>query len=373
MTASHRTAGILLALGVALSACGTPESGSPSPASTPSTAPTGLASEPALVSPSAVPTPVETPSGAVTTYVVVAGDTLSSIARRFATTVALLQAWNAGRYPTLVSDPGHLQAGWELIVAGEPGVTPLPTPSPTPVPVTGCHAGNRPTSAPAGVYRAIPHAGAEVALTFDMGGRLDPGLDILNFLIANHICATIFPTGAMSATTEGQKILAVIRAHPELFEVGNHTMHHCDLVHGGLGSPTTAPCRTNGRPTADFVRKELTDAAAILAAGTGQQPVPYWRPPYGTYDQALLNVAAGIGYGKTMLWDIDTIDWKPISEGGPTAQQIADKVVAKAVNGSVVLDHLGGYETLAALKLMVPRLRQRGFLLTSISDLLDGR
>ena len=371
MRPTRRTVGILLALGIVLSACGSPDASSSATSATPT--PTASASVSASASASAIPTPIGTPSGAVTTYVVVAGDTLSSIARRFATTVAQLQAWNADRYPTLATEPGHLQAGWELIVAGDPGVTPLPTPSPTPVPVTGCHAGNRPTSAPTGVYRAIPHAGAEVALTFDMGGRLDPGIDILNFLIANHICATIFPTGAMSTTSGGQKILAVIRAHPELFEVGNHTMHHCDLVHGGLGSPTEAPCKTNGRPTADFVRKELTDTAAILAAGTGQQPVPYWRPPYGTYDQALLNVAAGIGYGKTMLWDVDTIDWKPISDGGPTAQQIADKVVAKAVNGSVVLDHLGGYETLAALRLMVPRLRQRGFLLTSISDLLDGR
>ncbi len=120
------------------------------------------------------------------------------------------------------------------------------------------------------------------------------------------------------------------------------------------------------------MREELTDAAAILTAGTGQQPVPYWRPPYGTYDQTLLNVAAGVGYTKTMLWDIDTIDWKPISDGGPTAQQIASKVVTKAVNGSIVLDHLGGYETLKALQIMVPALRQRGFTLTSISDLFDG-
>jgi peptidoglycan/xylan/chitin deacetylase (PgdA/CDA1 family) len=196
---------------------------------------------------------------------------------------------------------------------------------------------------------------------------------ILKLLIANKVCATIFPTGAMAATTAGQEILALIRAHPELFEIGNHTMHHCDLVHGGLGSPTTKPCITNGRPTADFVRRELTDAAAILTAGTGQKPVPYWRPPYGTYDQTLLNIAAGVGYTKTMLWDVDTIDWKPISDGGPTAQQIASKVVTRSVNGSVVLMHLGGYETYDALKLIIPGLRQRGFVLTSISDLLDGR
>jgi len=43
------------------------------------------------------------------------------------------------------------------------------------------------------------------------------------------------------------------------------------------------------------------------------------------------------------------------------------------VNGSNVLFHLGGYETLAALRIMVPALRDRGFSLTALSDLLDGR
>jgi len=36
-----------------------------------------------------------------------------------------------------------------------------------------------------------------------------------------------------------------------------------------------------------------------------------------------------------------------------------------------VLFHLGGYETLDALRLIVPGLRDRGFTLTSLSDLLN--
>jgi peptidoglycan/xylan/chitin deacetylase (PgdA/CDA1 family) len=295
--------------------------------------------------------------------------------------VAQLQAWNAGRYPSLVSDPGSIQAGWQLIVAGEADVTPLPTPTPAPstapssTPPVGatCHAGNRVASSPSVVYQRVPNAGAEVALTFDMGGRLDPAIDILNFLIANKVCATIFPTGAMSASPEGRQVLAVIAAHPDLFEVGNHTQHHCDLVRGGGGSPTAAPCAPPWYPTPDNIRKELTDAAAVIRQYSGQNPVPYWRPPYGSYNSTVLATASSVGYTKTMLWDIDTIDWKPMNQGGPSAQQIAAKVVANAVNGSIVLDHLGGYETLDALHIMVPALRQRGFTLTSISDLFDGR
>jgi peptidoglycan/xylan/chitin deacetylase (PgdA/CDA1 family) len=363
------TAGSLLVLGMLLGACASPASPTndlsqqPAQSGTPATTPSA---PPETTSPPTTPH-----AAAVTMYSVVAGDSLASIARRFGTSVEQLQAWNGSSHPSLLSNPGRLLVGWQLVVADQPGVTPRPIP--TAPAVAACHAGNRAAAAPSAVYRSIPGAGAEVALTFDMGGRLDPALQIMSFLVSNKVCATIFPTGAMSQTAIGQQVLAMIRAHPELFEVGNHTMHHCDLVHGGQGSPTTAPCAISGAPSAAFIRKELTDAAAILKAGTGQDPIPNWRPPYGTYDQAVLSAAASVGYTKTLLWDIDTIDWKPISDGGPTAQQISNKVVSGAANGSVVLLHLGGYGTLDALRTMVPGLRHRGFTLTSISDQLDGR
>ncbi|RPH36145.1 MAG: hypothetical protein EHM90_02670, partial [Chloroflexi bacterium] len=120
------------------------------------------------------------------------------------------------------------------------------------------------------IIAVAPDAGQAMALTFDMGGRLDPALDIMAFLVANEVCATLFPTGAMSETSTGQAVLALVAEHPELFEVGNHTMHHCNLRDGGLGSPTEAPCQTGGPPDQGFVADELTDAATILRAGSGQ-------------------------------------------------------------------------------------------------------
>ena len=236
---------------------------------------------------------------------------------------------------------------------------------------SGCSAGNRVEAGEREIIGQAADAGQAMALTFDMGGRLDPALDIMEFLIANQVCATLFPTGAMSETATGQEVLAVVRAHPELFELGNHTMHHCNLRDGGLGSPTEPPCATGGPPGVSFIADELTDAAAILEAGSSQDPIPYWRPPYGAYNETVLATAADVGYTKTIMWSIDTIDWRPIVEGGPTAEQMASHVVTSANSGSIVLMHLGGYETLAALAIMVPALRERGLLLTSVSDLLD--
>ena len=358
---------------VLLVACGSPQASSDQPTASPPSSTPSASEPPSPTGGSSDATP--SPSAGVTLYTVQRGDTLSSIARDWGATVPQLQAWNGERYPSLATDPDTLQAGWELIVSGDPSATPVPTPVVTPPPATppptgsGCRAGNRVAAGSAQTFYTIPGAGNGVALTFDMGGRLDPGEDILNFLIDRRVCATLFPTGAMAQTPQGQRIMAIVRAHPELFEIGNHTMHHCDLVRGGGGSPTTAPCNV-GTPTASFIRSELTDAAAILKQQTGQDPAPYWRPPYGSLSDSVVQAAASVGYTKTFMWDIDTIDWKPTSQGGPTAEQIATKVITQAEGGSNVLMHLGGYETLDALRIIVPGLRDRGFLLTSLSDLL---
>jgi spore germination protein YaaH len=82
------------------------------------------------------------------TYIVATGDTLSSIARRFETTVDSIAAWNRDTYPSLdpASEgyaPDRIAVGWTLVLI--PGVeldiselpersaTPAPSPSvPTP-------------------------------------------------------------------------------------------------------------------------------------------------------------------------------------------------------------------------------------------------
>jgi peptidoglycan/xylan/chitin deacetylase (PgdA/CDA1 family) len=364
----------LLVLLLAVSACATPAA-TPLPLPsvglpggetfTPRPETTGGASP--SVSPSADPSA----STDGTTYTVQAGDTLSSIGRAYETSAGQLQAWNADRYPSLATNPGIIEPGWILVVSGDTGVTPLPAPTAAPPPPSGsgCTANNRVAAGSPQTFRTIPNAGPGVALTFDMGGRMDPAVDIMNSLVANEVCATIFATGVMSETPQGREVMAIIRDHPGLFEIANHTMYHCDLVRGGGGSPTTAPCA--GTFDANRIRKEMTDADAVLRDGTGQDPQPYWRPPYGSVNQGVLDAVASVGYTKTFLWDIDSVDWKPTSQGGPTAQQIAAKVINGSVNGSNVLFHLGGYETLDALELIVPALRDRGFTLTSLSDLLN--
>jgi peptidoglycan/xylan/chitin deacetylase (PgdA/CDA1 family) len=224
-----------------------------------------------------------------------------------------------------------------------------------------CWSGFKPPAGSSQVYTLLP-ATKQIALTFDMGGRLDPAVQIMQFLVDNQVCATIFPTGASAQSTIGRQVMAVIKAHPELFEVGNHTYLHCNLRDGGgpVGCPATPP-------TADFIRSQLTSAETVVRNLTGEASPPFWRPPYGAYNDFVRSAAASVGYTKTVMWHVDTIDWDP----GTTTDEILSRVLGKATSGSIVLMHLGGYHTLDALPSLVAQLRARGYTLTSISDMLD--
>jgi peptidoglycan/xylan/chitin deacetylase (PgdA/CDA1 family) len=227
-----------------------------------------------------------------------------------------------------------------------------------------CQVGSKPTGTTGRMVRSVPSATGRIALTFDMGGRLTPAVSIMNFLVLERACATIFPTAASAQTTEGLKVMAIIKAHPELFELGNHTVNHCNLRDGGGGSkcPST-------RPTDAFVAKELQDAEAVFKSLTGRSSVPYWRPPYGAVDTKLVNAAAAAGYPYTMMWSIDTIDWRPVADGGPTAWQMTTKVRTNATPGGIVLMHLGGWNTRDALPAMIAYLRADKLQPTTISHL----
>jgi peptidoglycan/xylan/chitin deacetylase (PgdA/CDA1 family) len=200
-----------------------------------------------------------------------------------------------------------------------------------------------------------PRGGNAVALTFDMGGRLDPALDIVDWLIANDVPATVFPTGTTASTTEtGRAVMGRIGAHPELFSIGNHTWDHPDMT----------------KLSAEQMTSELQSTEDAVQALTGRSTRPFYRPPYGSQDLVSRRVAGGLGWSYTVLWDVDTIDWKPTSDGGPTADDIAAKVLSRVRGGSIVLMHLGGYETYAALPRIVAGLHSLGLVPVTLDRLL---
>jgi peptidoglycan/xylan/chitin deacetylase (PgdA/CDA1 family) len=340
-----------------------PESSRPTPSFLPTPSPSPIPSATLAPSPTGEATPTAAPSpttAAFVTYTVRAGDTLGSIAAAHATTWQSLVYWNREAHASLDPenpsyDPNHLAIGWILRLI--PGVVvPYDAPLPAPAPSTG----PAPTPGPSASGTLVTNGrrGTDrVALTFDMGGRVGDALAIMTWLRDHGVKATIFMTGDMaesSATDAGRLVLARVDARPDLFDLGNHSNSHPHMT----------------ALTVEGMKAELTSAEAAIERSAASSPRPFFRPPYGEWNTTLVNAAASVGYPVSVMWDVDTIDWNPISEGGPTAQQMVENVLARTQGGSIVLMHLGGYETLAALPGIVSGLRADGFRLVTLGEML---
>jgi peptidoglycan/xylan/chitin deacetylase (PgdA/CDA1 family) len=252
--------------------------------------------------------------------------------------------------PTPATTPG--------VETPTPGQVPPTAPSPTPPPPAPTQ-GPSPTPAPrpGELIWNGSRTSNMVALTFDMGGRVDPALDIMNWLIQNRVPATIFMTGAMvdnRNTDAGRQVLALVDKHRDLFVLANHSYSHPDFRD----------------ISADEMRSELRRAEESFARITSLSPRPYFRPPYGGQNAAVVSTVAAAGYPRVVMWDIDTIDWRPEAEGGPTAAFMVKKVLDNARGGSIVLMHLGGFNTYEALPAMVAGLKARGLELVTLADML---
>jgi len=60
--------------------------------------------------------------------------------------------------------------------------------------------------------------------------------------------------------------------------------------------------------------------------------VELFRPPYGDYDDLLIETATDMGL-YTIQWDVDSLDWKDLS-----ASDIAMRIVSRTREGSIIFE-----------------------------------
>lgn len=131
--------------------------------------------------------------------------------------------------------------------------------------------------------------GGRIALTFDDGPDPDITPRVLAVLREHEVPAAFFYVGANAADLEVDAIIEEVVADP-LFDIGNHTWDHVDLL---------------GWSAAE-ARQQMEDTNALLAE-YGVEPA-FFRFPYGegTCDQ--VDAARALGMHVTG-WHIDTADW----------------------------------------------------------------
>lgn len=99
--------------------------------------------------------------------------------------------------------------------------------------------------------------GVRVALTLDAcGGRTDTR--ILSALVENRIPATIFVTGIW--LRRNPEALAILKAHPDLFEIENHGAHHVPAIDRPVSVYGIAAAGS-----ADAVLREVAGGAEAMA------------------------------------------------------------------------------------------------------------
>ena len=204
-------------------------------------------------------------------------------------------------------------------------------------------------------FGAMPH---KIALTFDDGPDPTWTPEILDILKARHVPATFFIVGENAQSWPG----LVHRMVDEDQIVGNHTYTHPNL----------------GETPARLVELELNATQRLFEALTGRSMRLFRAPFFGdaeptTADELVpIELAQSMGYLSVGL-HVDPNDWER-----PPAATIVARVLAQVNDpdpdkrGQIVLLHDGGgdrSQTVAALPVLIDRLRAQGYQLVSVAEL----
>jgi peptidoglycan-N-acetylglucosamine deacetylase len=187
----------------------------------------------------------------------------------------------------------------------------------------------------------------DMALTFDDG----PGPDtprILAILRRYRVPATFFVMGRSVSTGGGARTLRELGG--PRYPIGDHTLTHPPL--GSLGEAAQ--------------RNEILGMARLLREH-GKPTPTLFRPPFGSFNATTRRIAHHARM-LMVLWTADTKDYSM-----PGKKKIIYTAVSAAEPGAIVLMHDGPAnrsQTVAALPRIIVRLRQRGYKLVTIPQML---
>ncbi len=227
--------------------------------------------------------------------------------------------------------------------------TAVPTVSPTSRPIYTPVAKKPSPPAEGSAARVLVSGSAAtrcVALTFDMGEKAAGGTPaVLDALKKEGAQATFFLTGQWAEANPELVRRMVAEGH----ELGNHSYDHPDFTTVGEAEMLSQLDRTEA-----IVQK-------ITPAGLR----PYFRPPFGAYNDKVRAAVAKRGY-HILYWTLDSADWRNEMEVG----DVVTRVVGKTNPGDIVVFHGYTEKTAAAMLQVLPQLKAKGYCLRTLSEVL---
>ena len=96
---------------------------------------------------------------------------------------------------------------------------------------------------------------------------------------------------------------------------------------------------------------------------TGKRTKIY-RAPYGEYNDTVIKAATDKGY-YAIQWNLDILDYN-----GLTGDEMWSRIEDKLNSGDIILSHNGTKNTANSLDMLIKNIKQKGFEVVTISDLI---
>lgn len=184
----------------------------------------------------------------------------------------------------------------------------------------------------------------KVAISFDAAWGADHTETLLDILDEYKVKTTFFLVTFWVEKYPEMARKIVARGH----EIGMHSSTHPDFT----------------ALSAEQMRRELTQNHETIRQITGFNS-KLFRPPFGAYDNRVIEVVEDELNFITIQWSVDSLDWKDV-----TADYIAQRVLGQIEPGDIVLFHNNAAATPAALPAILDRLQADDYEIVPVSKLI---
>ena len=192
------------------------------------------------------------------------------------------------------------------------------------------------------LLKKMPKTKKFVALTFDDGPSKLTTPSILNVLKMYQIKATFFMLGQQADKNSNLVEQVIYAGH----EIGNHSYSHPVLT----------------KQSNALVHYELNKTQQILLKFS--ENIHWFRPPYGLSNAKVREYASEMGL-YTVLWSVDSKDWKHSSR-----ENLKARVLKDVKSGSVILFHDTKLLTVKALPDIIETLKLEGYEFVTMTEWL---
>lgn len=191
------------------------------------------------------------------------------------------------------------------------------------------------------IYKGNPHKPmVSFMINVAWGNQYIP--TILQTLAAENVKATFFLDGSWLSKNKSTAQEILDQGH----ELSNHAYSHKNM---------STLSRYQAMDEINKTQNLLTDLGVHNEL---------FAPPSGDYDQETVDIANELQL-KTVLWTIDTVDWKK-----PDPRWIERKIAANLEPGAIILMHPTSSSSIA-LSQMIQDIKTRGLVVGTVSELLS--